>query len=134
MRQNTSLGRKYKDLSALCYERLAIHPHSYPFTNPNPQLNPSHLTLTSAQMEQFEFHIPQNRWVQIEPKISEHTLNHDPASSRRTLLQKHDAGSRTAGDFIHDYTEEIYFVEGTLTDTKLEKTFEKGFYATESLG
>ena len=86
-------------------------------------------------MEQFEFHLlTQQPFVQIEPLISELTLNSSPSTSRITKLQKHEPGSKTAGDFIHDYIEEIYIVEGSLTDTNLGKTFEKGCYAYRKPG
>jgi hypothetical protein len=88
-------------------------------------------------MEQYEFHDPlsnERKWVVVEPKITELTLNQDSKTGRRTLLQKHEPGSATTGDFVHDYVEEIYIVDGALTDTKLGKTFEKGYYAYRKPG
>lgn len=89
-------------------------------------------------MEQYEFHDPASlahrKWVRAEPKIDEMILNQDPATGRRTLLQRHEPGSATAGDFVHDYIEEIYIVEGELTDTNLGETFKAGYYAYRKPG
>lgn len=88
-------------------------------------------------MEQLEFHSatshPGRSWVLIEPKIFEMTLNASP-SGRRTLLQKHDPGSLNAKESLHDYIEEIYIVEGDLTDVPRSETYKKGWYAYRKPG
>ncbi|KAH7407271.1 RmlC-like cupin domain-containing protein [Cadophora sp. MPI-SDFR-AT-0126] len=89
-------------------------------------------------MQQFEFHDaishPNRSWVQIEPKIYEMLLNSDPATGRRTLLQKHEPGSLNAKESLHDYIEEIYIVEGDLKDVPRGETYLKGYYAYRKPG
>ena len=78
-------------------------------------------------MEQFEFHEYADHpttgaaraWTELEPGISQLTLNHNDSSGRRTVLQRWQP--RTANvqqNFVHDYVEEIFIVEGDLADTK----------------
>ncbi|KAJ9609628.1 hypothetical protein H2200_005956 [Cladophialophora chaetospira] len=90
-------------------------------------------------MEQFEFHDPSSRpdrtWKQIEPGIDEMILNEDPATGRRTLLQRWQPGAANAQDiFVHAYIEEIYIVDGDLTDTRLGQSWQKGAYAYRKPG
>jgi hypothetical protein len=89
-------------------------------------------------MEQYEFHspssLPHRQWVEIEPNIHEMILNSDPSTGRRTLLQRHQPGSLNAKQSLHTYIEEIFIVEGDLTDTNLKETFGKGFYAYRKPG
>ncbi|KAG4431979.1 hypothetical protein IFR05_012530 [Cadophora sp. M221] len=89
-------------------------------------------------MEQLEFHPvashPSRKWVQIEPKIHEMTLNCDPSTGRHTLLQKHEPGSLNAKESVHDYIEEIYIVEGDLVDVPKGETYLKGYYAYRKPG
>jgi hypothetical protein len=74
-------------------------------------------------MQQFEFHPATqhptiNRsWVEVEPSIYEMTLNSSsPDSLRRTVLQRWEPNTNnTCQDFVHDYIEEIYIVDGTLS-------------------
>ncbi|ETN41337.1 uncharacterized protein HMPREF1541_03272 [Cyphellophora europaea CBS 101466] len=73
-------------------------------------------------MQQFEFHpsLPSTTasaaWIEVEPSIHELTLNSSPSSSRRTLLQRWAPNtSNVCQDFVHEYIEEIYIVEGTLS-------------------
>jgi hypothetical protein len=90
-------------------------------------------------MEQFEFHNPTSRadrsWNQTEPGIDEMILNQDPATGRKTLLQRWQPGAVNAQKvFVHPYIEEIYIVEGDLTDTRLAQSWEKGAYAYRKPG
>lgn len=72
-------------------------------------------------MQQFEFHpaitpTTDSGWAEVEPNIHELSLNTSSTSKRRTLLQRWAPNtSNVCQDFVHDYIEEIYIVEGTLS-------------------
>lgn len=96
-------------------------------------------------MEQFEFHPSSHHphtndprpWLPLEPGIDELVLNHDPATGRRTTLQRWQPNTKNVKqNFIHDYVEEIYIVEGDFRDTKRspEVIWEKGAYAYRKPG
>ncbi|PNP47029.1 hypothetical protein THARTR1_10534 [Trichoderma harzianum] len=89
-------------------------------------------------MEQFEFHDPTTRstWRQCSPGIEELVLNEDKATGRKTLLQRWQPGATNlaSSPFVHTFIEEIYIVEGDLTDKTLSQTFDKGMYAYRNPG
>lgn len=94
-------------------------------------------------MDQFEFHPYETHplsknprsWKEIEPSIFELTLNEDKENGRRTLLQKWlPQTSNVQQDFVHDYIEEIFIVEGDLADTKRGGKWGKGAYAYRKPG
>lgn len=82
-------------------------------------------------MEQFEFHpatthpltnVPRT-WEHLEPGITQMTLNKDPTTGRGTYLQKWEPGTENATqNFVHDYIEEIFLIEGDLRDLKGRKS------------
>lgn len=88
-------------------------------------------------MEQFEFHIPNDtQFHPLDgPHITQLTLN-TTSSHRQTTLQRWAPNARNAQahPFAHPYVEEIYIVEGDLTDLTLGKRFEKGCYAYRKPG
>jgi hypothetical protein len=76
-------------------------------------------------MQQFEFHPAQlpppshpdlsRQWVEVEPSIHEMTLNASTSTSRRTLLQRWAPNTHNVcQDFVHDYIEEIFIIDGQL--------------------
>jgi hypothetical protein len=78
-------------------------------------------------MEQFEFHPyethPISRapreWKLLEPGITQMTLNHDPSTGRGTYLQRWEPNTENQmQNFVHDYIEEIFIVEGDFKDLK----------------
>lgn len=91
-------------------------------------------------MEQLDFHNPEahpdRTWIETEPNIHELTLNHDPATGRKTLLQRWQPKTSNVQQhpFVHTYIEEIYIAEGDLTDTKLSQSWTKGAYAYRKPG
>ncbi|KAL7947504.1 hypothetical protein V8C42DRAFT_317977, partial [Trichoderma barbatum] len=89
-------------------------------------------------MEQFEFHDPTTRstWRQCSPGIEELVLNEDTTTGRKTLLQRWQRGASNpaSSPFVHTFVEEIYLVEGDLTDKTLGQTFYKGMYAYRNPG
>lgn len=82
-------------------------------------------------MEQFEFHAyatdpltnEARPWKTLEPGITQLTLNHDASTGRATYLQRW--APRTENqiqNFVHEYVEEIFIVEGDLRDLKGRKS------------
>jgi hypothetical protein len=67
-------------------------------------------------MHQYEFHPPETvtsrTWTILEPGIDELVLNHDPATGRRSTLQRWQPGARNAKTSLHDYFEEVMLMEG----------------------
>ncbi|KAK6463256.1 RmlC-like cupin domain-containing protein [Scheffersomyces coipomensis] len=85
----------------------------------------------SKGLTQLEFHIPGSEWIPVEGNagIYNKILNEDKQSGRITLLQKYEPGAFTDNVAKHTFIEEVYIIEGELTDKGLKKTFEKGSYA-----
>lgn len=82
-------------------------------------------------MEQFEFHPYKinpvtgqpREWKQLEPGISQLALNHDPSTGRGTYLQRWEPNTENQiQNFVHDYIEEIFIVEGDIRDLKGRKS------------
>ncbi|KAF2121219.1 hypothetical protein BDV96DRAFT_206508 [Lophiotrema nucula] len=78
-------------------------------------------------MEQFEFHPYQKhplsgeerQWNQLELGITQLTLNHDASTGRGTYLQRWEPNtSNQIQNFVHDYIEEIFIIEGDFRDLK----------------
>ncbi|KAJ8084642.1 hypothetical protein PM082_003416 [Marasmius tenuissimus] len=82
-------------------------------------------------MNQYEFHnfstepstSRAREWVTLEPGITQSTLNFNPETGRGTYLQKWEPKtSNRIQNFVHDYIEEIFIVEGDLRDLKGRKS------------
>lgn len=90
-----------------------------------------------AKAEQ-EFHLP------VGPRIpsptlagvDEQVLSSDDETGDHTRLMRFDAGADTSefGVMVHDFWEEIYIIEGDVTDLTLEKDFVAGMYACRPPG
>jgi hypothetical protein len=63
--------------------------------------------------------------------VSEQVLAEDPETGDGTALQRYEPGTDTSrqGAVRHDYFEEVYILEGSLTDLRLDETFTAGMYA-----
>ncbi|KAI1085041.1 hypothetical protein F5B20DRAFT_126002 [Whalleya microplaca] len=93
-------------------------------------------------MEQFEFHAyarhpttGDRAWVEIEPNIHQMTLNEDADAGRKTVLQRwQPKTANVQQNFVHDYVEEIFIVQGDLADTKRGGKWEAGAYAYRKPG
>ncbi|HUY17907.1 MAG TPA: cupin domain-containing protein [Candidatus Binataceae bacterium] len=89
---------------------------------------------------ELEFHIPQNAgWEQLndkQPGIFQKILSKDNATGNYTRLMKFEQGGDFgfAGVLTHDFWEEVWIIEGTLTDLTLGKTFTAGSYACRPPG
>nr|WSY56050.1 cupin [Streptomyces sp. NBC_00886] len=55
----------------------------------------------------------------------------DPESGDSTVLQRYGPGTDTSaqGAVRHSYFEEVYILDGSLTDLRLGETFTAGMYA-----
>jgi hypothetical protein len=82
-------------------------------------------------MEQLEFHPfsvhpitgEGRQWKTLEPGITQLTLNHDPLTGRGTYLQRWEPRtSNQIQNFVHNYIEEIFIVEGDFRDLKGRKS------------
>lgn len=76
-------------------------------------------------------------WRQVseeEPAIWEKILSRDPETGNMTRLVKFLPGLRTTEVLTHDNWEEVYMLEGFLTDTRKNITMGKGYYACRPIG
>jgi hypothetical protein len=79
-----------------------------------------------------EFHTPIGAWRPgMADGMREQILSEDPETGDYTRLVVMDPGTDTtsAGILTHDFCEEVYIVEGELTDLTLGETFTAGMYA-----
>ncbi len=88
---------------------------------------------------ELEFHRPSGEWVAASvdvPGIWTQVLAEDAPSGAYTGLQRYDPGVDTGplGVRVHDYWEEVYILEGDLTDLSLNATFTAGMYACRPPG
>lgn len=91
-----------------------------------------------AKPEQ-EFHRPAASWTAVGGVVRgiwAQTLTHDPTTDAYTGLLRYEPGVDTsaAGTRVHDYWEEVYLLEGDLTDLRLGETFTAGMYACRPPG
>jgi hypothetical protein len=87
----------------------------------------------------MEFHTPPAPWTLVEGSavgIWAKLLAEDPDTGEYTRLLRYDPGVDTSaqGTRVHDYWEEIYILEGELTDLQLNQTFSAGMYACRPPG
>lgn len=69
-------------------------------------------------------------------ELSERVLAADPDSGVATRLLRFEPGTDTSpnGEQAHDFWEEVYILEGSLTDLRLDTTFTAGMYACRPPG
>jgi quercetin dioxygenase-like cupin family protein len=73
-------------------------------------------------------------WVDTTSGISERVLSRDPDGTL-TRLARWAPGTLSGEEIIrHEYVEEVYLLEGELTDLTLEQTFRPGDYACRPPG
>jgi hypothetical protein len=85
---------------------------------------------------ELEFHLPSEPWIDAGDGIAEQTLAADPESGARSALVRWAPGTDTspAGASRHAYWEEVFLLEGELTDLTLGMTFPAGHYACRPPG
>jgi ChrR Cupin-like domain len=66
--------------------------------------------------------------------VAEKVLSHDDATGGVTRLLRFDAGVKTTETIAHDFWEEVWILEGAVTDVAQARTFEAGMYACRPPG
>ncbi|HEY3562881.1 MAG TPA: cupin domain-containing protein [Kribbella sp.] len=75
----------------------------------------------------------QVEWVDAGGGVAERVLSWAP-DGMLTRLARWSAGTTTEDVIRHEYVEEVYLLEGELTDLTLERTFHPGDYACRPPG
>jgi ChrR-like protein with cupin domain len=88
---------------------------------------------------ELEFHQPDGAWIRSEGPVAgiwEQVLAADPETGSYTGLTRYDPGVNTSpiGRRVHDYWEEVYLLQGDLTDLHLGRRFVAGMYACRPPG
>ena len=68
------------------------------------------------------------------PGIMERVLSRDPATGDVTRLLRFDPGVETRETIAHDFWEEVWILEGSLSDLGKRQTFGAGMYACRPPG
>lgn len=70
------------------------------------------------------------------PELTERVLAADPASGTATRILRFEPNTDTTPNGVqtHDFWEEVYILEGTMTDLRLGQTFSSGDYACRPPG
>jgi hypothetical protein len=87
----------------------------------------------------MEFHRPEGRWVAANAEVEgicAQVLAEDAETGDYTRLLRFDPGVDTSrqGTRVHDYWEEVFILEGELTDLRLGSSFTAGMYACRPPG
>jgi hypothetical protein len=88
---------------------------------------------------EYEFHRPPGPWTPAPGPatgIWRQVLATDAAGGAYTGLSRYDPGADSTpnGPAVHPYWEEVYILEGDLTDLRLGQTFRAGMYACRPPG
>jgi ChrR Cupin-like domain len=72
----------------------------------------------------------------LDAQLTERILSADPATGVASRILRFAPGTDTTpnGVQIHDFWEEVYILEGSLTDLELGETFTAGMYACRPPG
>jgi hypothetical protein len=74
-------------------------------------------------------------WTEDGPGIAQRVLSQDPVDGTLTRLARWAPGTVSGAEVIrHEYFEEVYLLEGSLTDLSLGQTFATGDYASRPPG
>lgn len=70
------------------------------------------------------------------PELTERVLAADPETGVATRILRFEPGTDTTpnGVQVHDFWEEVYIIEGSMTDLRLGKTFTAGDFACRPPG
>ncbi len=88
---------------------------------------------------EYEFHIPTGDRLAAGGNVTgiwQQVLANDPITGAYTGLTRYDPGTDTSanGPACHDVWEEVFILDGDLTDLGLGKTFRQGMYACRPPG
>lgn len=90
--------------------------------------------------KELEFYSGESvEWTQCEgkvPTLKERILVRDEENGTVTRLLRFEPGTDTSPNGIlkHDFWEEVYILEGSIKDLRLNQTFSKGMYACRPPG
>jgi ChrR Cupin-like domain len=73
-------------------------------------------------------------WSALGGGLSERILGRDEATGIHTRMLRFERGTSTVETLTHDFWEEVWIVEGAITDRRLGKTFGAGTYACRPPG
>jgi len=73
-------------------------------------------------------------WQPAADGISERVLSRDPDNATLRRIARWEPGLTTQDVIRHDYHEEVYLLEGELTDLTLGRTFHAGHFASRRPG
>src|SRR5215467_6373109 len=87
----------------------------------------------------YEFHMPDGAWQSAGDTVEgivQQILSRDPETGSYTRLLHFEPGTDSSpnGTLTHDFWEEVYIVQGDLTDLRLGTTFTAGMYACRPPG
>jgi hypothetical protein len=89
---------------------------------------------------EIEFRPPLGQWRTPEGSVAggiqERILSEDPESGAYTRQLRFEPGADSTpnGVQVHDFWEEVFILEGDLTDLRLDETFTAGMYACRPPG
>jgi hypothetical protein len=88
---------------------------------------------------EYEFHLPSAPWIADTGNVYgiwRQALASDPGTGAYTGLIRYAAGTDTSANGVacHEYWEEIYVLDGDLTDLRLNQAFSRGMYACRPPG
>jgi hypothetical protein len=89
---------------------------------------------------ELEFHAPEGEW-QVPPGstsegLHQQVLSADEDGTAYTRLLRFQPGAASASDGpqLHDFWEEVFIIEGDITDLRLNERFTAGMYACRPPG
>jgi hypothetical protein len=68
------------------------------------------------------------------PGLTQRVLSGDKTSGDHTRILRFEPGTVTSETLVHDFWEEVYILEGAMTDLRLNETFTAGMYACRPPG
>jgi hypothetical protein len=88
---------------------------------------------------EYEFHVPTGEWTPAGGPVEgiwEQILSASNDSGDYTRLLRFEPGTDSSanGPLTHDFWEEVYIVQGDLTDLRINQTFTAGMYACRPPG
>ena len=89
-----------------------------------------------AAKEELEFHdVSSVAWEPAgAPGLWQRVLAGDKATGDHTRILRFDPGTVTSETLVHDFWEEVYVLEGSITDLRLNETFGAGMFACRPPG
>jgi hypothetical protein len=87
--------------------------------------------------EELEFHDPSDRpWEEVDgvTGLFERIIAGDRNSPNHSRMLRFEAGCITPETLTHEFWEEVWILEGSIHDLRLEETFSAGMYACRPPG